>query len=301
MSVVAKAYGRISEALDTHPNLRSFLTDQVVEWGRITVNHVMKDHWQQIQRMRPPQALTLPVSRTIELRSPRNFIELPSDRNPRSIPTIRFAPRLKKLEITQLSFPLPLPRPKPGRVGELIQCQKAMVVVAIYNARCRGRSLIEPWPEFPPKSRFLQRAYTFIRAATCDRNPDEFDLTMDDLPTIQSYIADLIASLTAAKKRSSSDASTPVTTPSVEESLDDSYFKLEGECLTAALCSAEFAVTSSYLSIYSKDKCLDLDPPRKIKRRKIKVDNGEKCRQIYCYFRPDIEEIDRRRPDRLDR
>ena len=40
MSAVAKVYGHICVALDTHPKLQSFLTDQVVEWGRISVDRL---------------------------------------------------------------------------------------------------------------------------------------------------------------------------------------------------------------------------------------------------------------------
>lgn len=137
MSVVAKAYAHICEALDRQPTFQKFLADQTIEWGKISVRRLDK------HRSSTEEALL-------------NFAVLP-------------------LPSRSLSIP-----------------EKAMVLVAIYNARCAGRDPINPWHDKPPKSRMLKRVQTLIQAQSYDQDDDEFGLTMDDIPTIRSYVDEII-------------------------------------------------------------------------------------------------------------
>ncbi|MFT5328413.1 MAG: hypothetical protein ACI8P0_006326 [Planctomycetaceae bacterium] len=253
MSAVAEAYGHICVALDTQPKLLSFLTDQVVEWGRISVDR-------------------LDVNR--------------SDNESSAL--LEFAV-------------LPLPDGK-----ELsLRSEKAMVLVAIYNARCRGRSPIDPWREKPPETKLHARWKSLIEGQAYDQDNDEFGLMTDDesdgdISTIKGYISDMIDAMSVGNE-SQEIGGVPLLPSSPTENLDDCYFKNDGDYLTAAYCSDNYNVTTSYLSIYAADECKDLDPPRAIKRMKVKIDDGEKTRSVYCYFRADMEEIDRRRTKRLNR
>lgn len=138
LPVVDKAYGYICEAIDTHPQFLSFLTEQVVEWGRTSVER-------------------LDASR--------------SD------------PDAELLDLAVL--------PLPSRPLSL--AEKAMVLVAIYNARFAGRDPIDPWRDNPPDTLLLARCKTLVDGQSCDPYADEpdFELTNVDLSTITSYIKDV--------------------------------------------------------------------------------------------------------------
>lgn len=282
MSVVAKAYGCICEALDTQPTLQTFLADQAIEWGKISVLQLDADRWQQIQRNRSRGTLKETETRTPEISRPSGRLLLPLVRNPRSVAAIRVALASELRDFAVL--------PLPSR--SLSLPEKAMVLVAIYNARVTGREPIDPWCSRSPESRLMKRVQTLVQAQAYDQDADEFGLTMDDLSTIRSYLSEVVTSSSAVAKKK--------TPPKIDDGPDYDYMS-DGNYLTASYCSANYEVTASYLSNYTNKECIDLDPPRTIRRKKIRIDDGEKTRSLFCYFRADMEEIARSRTERLDR
>ena len=145
MSLVAKAYGSICEALDTYPKLQSFLEDQIIEWAHISIDRLDKN------RAQPGAGLL-------------DFTVLP-------------------LPSRSLSLP-----------------EKAMVIVAIYNARCAGRDSIDPCLHNPPEGLLQARIKTLIQVQAYDIHSDEFGLTMDDLSTIRSYVDEMVKALSVEKQ-----------------------------------------------------------------------------------------------------
>jgi hypothetical protein len=251
LSVVAEAYGHICEALDKHPTLSVFLTDQVVEWGRITIERLEADRWLPRLRMRLRRTLRVSVSRACRrtarcrphgpsrrflLRSPRS-VSLSNCRPNRartrhqlivrySHPVNRLYPPSKLVNFAVL--PLPLGDPSlPSR--SLSLPEKAMVVVAIYNSRYAGRDPIDPWRDHPPESRLLKSVQILIQAQSYDQNGDEFGLS-EHLSTIQRYVKEVRAACSVAESSPTTETAKQqrdvVTSPQTVQPVDSEPEKI---------------------------------------------------------------------------